>query len=184
MMAISPQARLNIGCGRRIVAGAVNLDVSEGLGADIVHDLNCLPWPFADDTFDEVHAYDVLEHLQDVPRTLEEIHRVCRHGASVHMTVPHFSCANAFTDVTHCHWFGSRSFDPFIDSRGDTHELAHYARARFRCSSTQIHFHPSLVNKLIWRCANRWPHAYEHRWAWMFPAWFMSIRLEVVKHAR
>ena len=45
--------------------------------------------------------------------------------------------------------------------------------------SIHIHFHPSLVNKLIWRCANRWPHVYERRWAWMFPAWFMSFRLEV-----
>ena len=46
------------------------------------HDLNCVPWPFADDTFEEVHAYDVLEHLEDVVRALEEIYRISRHGAS------------------------------------------------------------------------------------------------------
>ena len=87
------------------------------MGADVVHDLNCIPWPFADDTFEEVHAYDVLEHLEDVVRALEEIHRVSRHGATVHVTVPHFSSANAFTDVTHRHWFGCaqlRSVPRFI----------------------------------------------------------------------
>ena len=181
MTAPSTPTRLNLGCGNRPLPGAVNLDASDRVGADVVHDLNCIPWPFPADTFAEVHAYDVLEHLQDVVRALEEIHRVSRHGAMIHVTVPHFSSANAFTDVTHRHWFGCRSFDPFLDSPGDAHELAHYGHARFRRSSIHIHFHPSLVNKLIWRCANRWPHLYERRWAWMFPAWFMSFKLEVLK---
>ncbi len=30
---------------------------------DVVHDLEALPYPWPDDTFDEVHAYEVLEHL-------------------------------------------------------------------------------------------------------------------------
>ena len=180
-MTTSRQARLNIGCDRQPLADAVNLDLNDSGSADVVHDLNCVPWPFADDTFEEVHAYDVLEHLEDVVRALEEIYRISRHGTRVHVTVRHFSCANAFTDLTHRHWFGWRSFDPFIERNGHAHELAHYGRARFRMHAIRIHFHPSLLNKLVWRCANRWPHAYEHRWAWMFPAWFLSVRLVVVK---
>ena len=42
-------------------------------------------------------------------------------------------------------------------------------------------FYPTLVNKLTWRIANRYPEAYERRWAWIFPAWFLSIDLEVLK---
>ncbi len=180
-MTVSRQMRLNIGSGKRPLADAVNLDISDRVGADVVHDLNVIPWPFGDNTFVEIHAIDVLEHLNDLVRTLEEIHRISRAGASVYVTVPHFSSDNAFTDVTHRHWFGWRSFDPFVDSFGDPHDLAHYTHARFRRSSMRIYFHPSLMNKLVWRCANRWPHAYERRWAWMFPAWFMSVRLEIVK---
>lgn len=29
---------------------------------DVVHDLDLLPYPFADGEFDEIHAYEVLEH--------------------------------------------------------------------------------------------------------------------------
>lgn len=29
---------------------------------DVLHDLTVLPLPFADNTFDEIHAYEVLEH--------------------------------------------------------------------------------------------------------------------------
>ena len=38
------------------------LDVDPHVGADVVHDLNTLPYPFEDGTFDEIHAYNVLEH--------------------------------------------------------------------------------------------------------------------------
>jgi SAM-dependent methyltransferase len=169
--------RLNIGCGKKRLENAVNLDISGDVGADLVHDLNCRPWPFESGTFDEVHAYDVLEHVDDVAKTLEEIHRICRPGARLHATIPHFSSANAFTDVTHRHWFGWRSFDPFDDA----HEHSHYSRARFRRCQTRISFDPTVVNRVVFRLANRWPQEYERRWAWMFPAWFLYVELEALK---
>jgi len=46
-------------------------------------------------------------------RALEEIHCICRPAAGVHITVPHFSSANAFTVGTHRHWFGWNSFAPY-----------------------------------------------------------------------
>ena len=168
---------LNLGCGRKRLAGAVNVDISADVGADVVHDLARTPWPLPADAFTEVRAYDVLEHLADVPGAMEEIHRVCRPGAKVQITVPHFSSANAFTDPTHRHQFSAFSFDYFVAG----HELAFYSRARFHRTRAQIVFYPSLVNKVVHRFANRNPLAYEQRWAWMFPAWFLSIELEAVK---
>jgi hypothetical protein len=44
-----------------------------------------------------------------------------------------------------------------------------------------IIFASTLLNRLVWRIANRWPAGYERRWAWMFPAWFLYFELEVVK---
>lgn len=40
----------------------VTLDSDEGVEPHVVHDLNNVPYPFDDDTFDEIHAYEVLEH--------------------------------------------------------------------------------------------------------------------------
>lgn len=65
---------LLIGCGRNrekrfAVDGKAEwtdlttLDASYFVGADVVHDLENIPYPFEDSTFDEVHAYEVLEHL-------------------------------------------------------------------------------------------------------------------------
>ena len=168
---------LNLGCGRRRVEGALNVDVTAETGPDVLHDLNVRPWPFADDSFDEVLAHDVLEHLSETVATLEEVHRVCRHGARVKLTVPHYSCSNAFTDPTHRHYFGRFSFGYVTEG----HDLSFYSGARFAERSCQIVFHPTLLNKLVWRLANRYPAEYERRWAWIFPAWFLSVELEVVK---
>jgi len=65
--------QLVIGAGRykkrRIILGnenyknAVSLDVNEKVKPDIVWDLNDRPLPFEDNEFDEIHAYDVLEHV-------------------------------------------------------------------------------------------------------------------------
>jgi hypothetical protein len=168
---------LNLGCGNKHGDGAVNLDVTGTTNPDVVHDLNVVPWPFPDNRFAEVHAYDVIEHLSDIPAVMTEVHRIGRPGARVFITVPHFSCANAFTDPTHRHYFGYFSFDYFIDG----HELSFYSTARFRMSNRRLIFAPSLINKVAWRLANRFPRPYEQRWAWMFPAWYLYFELLVVK---
>jgi SAM-dependent methyltransferase len=147
---------LNLGCGRQLMDGAVNLDVSPDVGADVVHDLARLPWPLPSDAFVSVYAYDVIEHLENVVDAMEEIHRICKPGARVHITVPHYSSANAYRDPTHRHQFGRFSFDYFVAG----HELEFYSAARFKRHRAQIIFYPTVVNKIVHRLANRNPLAY------------------------
>lgn len=177
--ALAERKILNLGCGNKHIPGAVNLDITDSTRPDVVHDLNVRPWPFPDGQFREVLAHDVIEHLDDVLATMEEIHRVCEDGAVVRITLPHFSCANAFTDPTHRHYFGWFSFHYFTGE----HEFSFYTNVRFRTRRSQIVFRPSLANRIVLRLANRWPEAYERRWAWVFPAWFLYFELEVIKGA-
>jgi SAM-dependent methyltransferase len=41
----------------------VTLDISDRHKPDVVWDLTKRLWPFSDNTFDELHAYEVFEHL-------------------------------------------------------------------------------------------------------------------------
>jgi SAM-dependent methyltransferase len=168
---------LNIGCGRVPVEGAINVDLVPGVNADVVHDLNVKPWPFASDHFREIHAKDVIEHLHDTVSTMAEIHRVCRDGAVVHITVPHFSSVGAFIDPTHRRFFAAGTFNYFEEG----HQLSYYGGGAFRIRQLRIIFPQTLLNKLVWRVAERYRDAYERRWAWLFPALFIYAELEVVK---
>lgn len=169
--------KLCLGSGRKKAADAVNVDLVPETHPDICHNLNCMPWPLPSGWFEECQAFDVIEHLDDIVAVMEEIHRVCRNGAIVRISVPHFSCANAFTDPTHRHYFSHFSFNYFTGE----HEFSFYTKLRFRRRSNQIVFAQTLLNKLVHRLANRFAAEYERRWAWMFPAWFLYFELEVVK---
>ena len=171
--------RLVLGSGQKKQDDAINVDLVPSTNPDIVHDLNNRPWPLPDNQFDECHAYDVIEHLDNIVASMEEIHRVCRNGAVVRITVPHFSCGNAYTDPTHRHYFSCFSLNYFTGE----HQFSYYSDCRFKRRANQILFAQTLLNKLVHRLANRFPAEYERRWAWMFPAWFLYFELEVVKDA-
>ena len=47
----------------------------------------------------------------------------------------------------------------------------------------RVVFRKTLLNKLVHRVANRYVAAWEERWAWVFPAWFLFFQLRVVKPA-
>ncbi len=169
--------RLVLGSGRKKQDDAINVDIVASTNPDIVHDLNRVPWPLPDNQFNECHAYDVIEHLDNIVTTMEEIHRVCQNGAVVRITVPHFSCGNAFTDPTHRHYFSCFSLNYFTGE----HQFSFYSECHFKRRVNQLVFAQTLLNKLIRRLANRFPAEYERRWAWLFPAWFLYFELEVVK---
>ena len=55
--------------------------------------LEKLPWPWADDSVQEMRFSHVLEHLGADATTylsiIKELYRVCRDGAQIFIVVPH-----------------------------------------------------------------------------------------------
>lgn len=105
--------RLNIGCGKDIKKDWINLDIVKNKGIDIVHDLNDLPLPFDNNTFDYILCQDILEHVNFVP-LINEIHRMLKQKGKLEIRVPHFTSKLNFEDPTHKYQFSIRTFDYFI----------------------------------------------------------------------
>lgn len=66
---------LNLGCGKDIRSGWVNVDVKDWFGVDVVADLN-LPFPFPNRSFSYVLVRGVYEHIVNRVGFWKEIRRV------------------------------------------------------------------------------------------------------------
>jgi hypothetical protein len=97
--------QLNLGCGHRKLPGWVNVDIAAASNPDQVVDLEKLPWPWPDNSADEVLLSHVLEHLGGATDVylgiIKELYRVCRDGASVSIIVPHPRHDFFLNDPTH-----------------------------------------------------------------------------------
>lgn len=97
--------RLNLGCGNRKFPGWLNVDKVAACKPDQVVDVEVLPWPWPDDSVEEVLLAHVLEHLgaqTDVYLgIIKELYRVCRDGAKITVIVPHPRHDFFLDDPTH-----------------------------------------------------------------------------------
>jgi SAM-dependent methyltransferase len=103
---------LDLGCGSNKRAGAIGLDRRPGDGVDILCDLE-RALPLADRIADEVHAHHILEHVRNLIPLMEEIYRVCRPGAVVHVSGPYYTSRGAFRDPTHVRFLAEDTFQYF-----------------------------------------------------------------------
>lgn len=85
--------KLNLGCGFKKKAGFVNIDSSEGAGADLVFDLVKGVWPYDDNSVDEVHFDFSLEEMGESKKDLffvfKELYRVCQDKAVIKILFTH-----------------------------------------------------------------------------------------------
>lgn len=99
--------------GRENWLGLVTLDFADTHKPDVVHDIASLPLPFADDRADEIHAYEVMEHVgqQGDWRFFfdqwADIWRVLKHHGRFFGTSPHWSSAWAWGDPGHTRIMGA-----------------------------------------------------------------------------
>lgn len=82
--------KLDIGCGMRKADGWVGIDIRQYKGVDHVLNIGKDPYPFEDDTFDEIKAIHVLEHLypEELFHCVEECWRVCKPSGFFYIEVP------------------------------------------------------------------------------------------------
>jgi len=83
------------------------LDIDPDCKPDVLHDLTVCPYPFADNQFDEIHAYEVLEHCGKQGdwrlffRQFDEFWRILKPNGLFIATVPMWDSVWAWGDPGH-----------------------------------------------------------------------------------
>lgn len=97
--------KLELGCGAKPTDGYVHHDQWQHDDyVDVVHNLDLLPWPWADESAEEILAIDVMEHLRlEVHEWMAECWRILRPGGKLTVRLPAWNHPQgySFRDPTH-----------------------------------------------------------------------------------
>jgi SAM-dependent methyltransferase len=129
---------INLGCGELNFPNCFNVDLRQTSIVNQIVDLSKHPWPFENEQYDNVYAYDIIEHLEDVISCMEEIHRIIKPNGKVYIRTSYWKMESAFVDPTHRHFFTLRSFDYFDPSTFLGQKYSHYSKSKFKVSSVNV----------------------------------------------
>ena len=118
------EIKLNLGAGNRLVPHAIHHDLTmHRPEISVVHDLNILPWPFSDESFDRIEAWSVFEHLEcDLVETMAECWRIMKPGGILNIKLPSWKHKRSWRDPTHrwrIAWETYDLWDPLTEYGGD-----------------------------------------------------------------
>ena len=108
---------LDVGCGMNKHEGAIGLDNNPKTGADVIHDLGQLPYPFPDNEFDTVVSNHAVEHVPDLMAFITELYRITKPGGRIKLITPHYTNPDWATDPTHRNHINSYTFNTFMPDR-------------------------------------------------------------------
>jgi predicted SAM-dependent methyltransferase len=125
---------LNLGAGNKLVKGAVNHDLTvHRPEISVAWDLNNLPWPWGDNSFDMIVACAVLEHLRiNLVESVNECWRILRPGGVLHVKLPYWNSDNSYRDPTHYWRFDLRTCDLFDPDTRYGRDYAFYTERKWR----------------------------------------------------
>ena len=153
--------------------GYLSVDRVPGEHVDIIHDLGCFPYPWADNSVEAILMRHVLEHVDDVRAVLDECWRILRPGGTLEIHVPHFSHFQAMTHPEHRHAFCYNSLAMFTANVGEP-----YTSRLWEQRSVELNFTSPILSRLF----NRHKYFYTTTiLAYLFPAYAIHFVLTPVK---
>src|SRR3989344_1465969 len=172
--------KLNIGCGKDYKnprEGWVNLDYNSQYKADVIHDLDKFPFPYKKEEFDYIYCSHILEHVNNLFKTLREIERILKTGGRMHIRVPHFSNGNGYNDLSHKRFFGWFTFKHLEDGY-------YNKKYNFKIEEQKFNFLAEgheISNKLFSWFFNLMPKQFYERFlCWIIPVGEIEIVLKKI----
>ena len=125
---------LDLACGNNKQKGFIGVDITKkGTQANIEHNLSIYPWPFKDESVDEIWCSHFVEHLphgvglQDgMVDFMNECWRILKKGGIARYLTPYYANARAFQDPYHTRYITETSYLYFNKEWRKVNKLEHY----------------------------------------------------------
>lgn len=177
--------KIDFGCGTSKKQGFIGVDIIQLPGVDVVHNLDQFPYPFEDNEIEEVWMDQVLEHLKEPMLVVEELYRICKNDAVIHIGVPYFRSLYAAIDPTHRNFFSVYWFS-YFDPSHPFNARYQYSAAKFSIQGIEFdrewkQSKMGFLKKQLVNYAERNPVGYETRWSHILPLNSLTFHLKVIK---
>ena len=130
------EVKVDLACGNSKKEGFIGVDIADTKDVDIVHNLTQYPWPFEDNSVDEIFCSHYVEHVpHDIDNDdgrdgliqfMDEVYRILKPGGKIEIVAPYYKNERAFGDPTHRRYIGDLSFLYWNKEWRDTNKLSHY----------------------------------------------------------
>ena len=106
--------KLNLGSSKVKLDGFLNVDINKDSNPDIVWDLNKLPYPFENESIDEIEMNCVIEHLDiHLIDFLKEAKRILKHKGKLHLRTDNFFYYRSRITHLFANWNDNEMYHPF-----------------------------------------------------------------------
>ena len=123
----------------------VTLDMTSATEPDVVWNLEHMPLPFEDETFEEIHAYEVLEHCGQQGdwkfffKQFDEFYRILKPGGHIFATTPMWDSIWAWSDPGHTRIISAGNLTFLNRDRYDDETVMTDYRMYFKCDFEAVH---------------------------------------------
>ncbi len=161
--------KLDIGGGPIIRRGYERIDFDMLVKPDILWDLNKIPWPINNETYDRIVSFHTIEHLPEINPFLREVTRIIKDKGTFRFDFPHYSVA--FIEPGHRRGYGCHALS--------YHKQFIHKKPRMEWSSGRENkkLPYRIINKVLTHLANKNPYVCERVWCYLVGG-FSNVILE------
>lgn len=179
---------IELGCGpRKLDPDAVGIDALDFPGVDLVGDVFEVLAGLPAGGVSACHSSHFFEHVEDLPRLIDELARTMAPGAVLTVKVPHFANPYFYSDPTHHRFFGLYTMSYLARDTLLTRKVPNYGRTpAFALTAVRLGFDsPFPIRGVFKRVVGRvfnlatWlQEFYEENLCYLFPCYEIEYRLQ------
>jgi hypothetical protein len=146
--------KINLGAGNDILEGYINHDITKHRPEiDVAVDLNLDNWREVflkkyNEMFEEIRAYDVLEHLNDPIGFMDNCWALLQQGGRLKLKACGWQNPNFWVDPTHKHAYDLHSLDYFDDKTELGQRYGYYTDKRWHIISVNYDRHMNIIAEM------------------------------------